>query len=59
MFFQLKLHHKVVLHPRHFGPGVMKTVKNRLYSEVEGSSSEKYGLVIAITVRSFALVSIL
>ena len=38
-----------VLHPRYFGPQLMDTVKQKLFSEVEGTCTGKYGFVIAVT----------
>lgn len=38
-----------MLHPKYFGPQLMETVKQKLYTEVEGTSSGKYGFVIAVT----------
>lgn len=49
MFFHIQLEHEVLLHPRYFGPQLMETVKQKLFSEVEGTCTGKYGFVIAIT----------
>ena len=38
-----------MLHPRYFGPQLMDTVKQKLFSEVEGTCTGKYGFVIAVT----------
>lgn len=38
-----------MLHPRYFGPQLMETVKQKLYTEVEGTCTGKYGFVIAVT----------
>lgn len=46
---QISLEHEILLHPRYFGPQLMDTVKQKLYSEVEGTCTGKYGFVIAVT----------
>lgn len=38
-----------MLHPKYFGPQLMETVKQKLYTEVEGTCTGKYGFVIAVT----------
>lgn len=38
-----------MLHPRYFGPQLLDTVKQKLYTEVEGTCTGKYGFVIAVT----------
>lgn len=38
-----------MLHPRYFGPQLLETVKQKLYTEVEGTCTGKYGFVIAVT----------
>lgn len=49
MFYHLSLEHEICLHPRYFGPNLMETVKQKLFSEVEGICTGKYGFVIAVT----------
>ncbi|XP_023319602.1 DNA-directed RNA polymerase II subunit RPB7 [Eurytemora carolleeae] len=49
MFYHISLDHEIVLHPRYFGPQLMDTVKQKLFTEVEGTCSGKYGFVIAVT----------
>ena len=49
MFYHIALDHEVQLHPRYFGPQLMDTVKQKLFSEVEGTCTGKYGFVIAVT----------
>ncbi|CAH0389311.1 unnamed protein product [Bemisia tabaci] len=46
---QISLEHEILLHPRYFGPQLFDTVKAKLYSEVEGTCTGKYGFVIAVT----------
>lgn len=46
---QISLEHEILLHPKYFGAQLMETVKQKLYTEVEGTSSGKYGFVIAVT----------
>ncbi len=38
-----------MLHPQYFGPKLLDTVKQKLFSEVEGTCTGKYGFVIAVT----------
>jgi len=49
MFYHVSLDHEVLLHPRYFGPSLLSVVKQKLFSEVEGTCSGKYGFVIAVT----------
>ena len=49
MFFHLALEHEVCLHPKHFGANLNETIKNKLFSEVEGTCTGKHGFVIAVT----------
>lgn len=49
MFYHLELHHKLSLHPRYFGDQLVETVKQKLFCDVEGTCTGKYGFVIAIT----------
>lgn len=46
---QISLEHEILLHPKYFGPQLMETVKQKLYTEVEGTCTGKYGFVIAVT----------
>ena len=34
MFFHISLEHEILLHPRYFGPQLLETVKQKLFSEV-------------------------
>nr|CAD7594566.1 unnamed protein product [Timema genevievae] len=45
----ISLEHEILLHPRYFGPQLLETVKQKLYTEVEGTCTGKYGFVIAVT----------
>lgn len=38
---QISLEHEILLHPRYFGPQLLDTVKQKLYTEVEGTCSGK------------------
>ena len=49
MFFHICLDHEIMLAPRYFGPQLMDTVKQKLFTEVEGTCTGKYGFVIAVT----------
>lgn len=49
MFYHVSLEHEILLHPRYFGPNLLDIVKRKLYTEVEGTCTGKYGFVIAVT----------
>ncbi|CAO2584586.1 DNA-directed RNA polymerase II subunit RPB7, partial [Lemmus lemmus] len=49
LFLQISLEHEILLHPRYFGPNLLNTVKQKLFTEVEGTCTGKYGFVIAVT----------
>ncbi|XP_015781249.1 DNA-directed RNA polymerase II subunit RPB7 [Tetranychus urticae] len=49
MFYHIALEHEVQLHPKYFGPQLLDVVKQKLFSEVEGSCTGKYGFIIAVT----------
>lgn len=49
MFYHISLEHEILLHPRYFGPLLMDTVRQMLFTEVEGTCTGKYGFVIAVT----------
>ncbi|CAO1407974.1 unnamed protein product [Diamesa serratosioi] len=49
MFYHISLEHEILLHPRYFGPQLLDTVRQKLYTEVEGTCTGKYGFVIAVT----------
>jgi DNA-directed RNA polymerase II subunit RPB7 len=49
MFYHLSLEHEILLHPKYFGPNLLETLKQKLFTEVEGSCSGTYGFVIAVT----------
>lgn len=46
---EISLEHEILLHPRYFGPNLLNTVKQKLFTEVEGTCTGKYGFVIAVT----------
>uniref|UniRef100_A0A8W8I0R4 RNA polymerase Rpb7-like N-terminal domain-containing protein n=1 Tax=Magallana gigas TaxID=29159 RepID=A0A8W8I0R4_MAGGI len=46
---QVSLEHEILLHPRYFGPNLLNIVKQKLFTEVEGTCTGKYGFVIAVT----------
>ncbi|MXQ90722.1 hypothetical protein E5288_WYG016086 [Bos mutus] len=48
-FRSISLEHEILLHPRYFGPNLLNTVKQKLFTEVEGTCTGKYGFVIAVT----------
>jgi len=43
------MEHEILLHPQYFGPKLLDTVKQKLFTEVEGTCTGKYGFVIAVT----------
>uniref|UniRef100_A0A8W8HZI9 DNA-directed RNA polymerase II subunit RPB7 n=1 Tax=Magallana gigas TaxID=29159 RepID=A0A8W8HZI9_MAGGI len=49
MFYHVSLEHEILLHPRYFGPNLLNIVKQKLFTEVEGTCTGKYGFVIAVT----------
>ncbi|KAG8199932.1 DNA-directed RNA polymerase II subunit RPB7, partial [Stegodyphus mimosarum] len=49
MFYHISLEHEILLHPRYFGPQLLETVKQKLFTEVEGTCTGKHGFVIAVT----------
>lgn len=42
MLFQISLEHEILLHPRYFGPQLMDTVRQMLFTEVEGTCTGKW-----------------
>uniref|UniRef100_T1IUK5 DNA-directed RNA polymerase II subunit RPB7 n=1 Tax=Strigamia maritima TaxID=126957 RepID=T1IUK5_STRMM len=49
MFYHIPLEQEILLHPRYFGPNLLQTVMQKLYTEVEGTCTGTYGFVIAVT----------
>lgn len=49
MFYHIPLEHEICLHPKYFGPDLLETVKRKLFNEVEGTCTGKYGFVVAVT----------
>ena len=49
MFYHIALEKEILLHPRYFGPQLLETVKQKLFTEVEGNCTGKYGFVVAVT----------
>lgn len=41
IIFQISLEHEILLHPRYFGPQLLETVKQKLFTEVEGTCTGK------------------
>ena len=47
MFYHISLDHEIMLHPRYFGPQLMDTVKQKLFTEVEGTcTGSMHGIII-------------
>ena len=42
MFYHISLDHEIMLHPRYFGPQLMDTVKQKLFTEVEGTCTGQF-----------------
>ncbi|KAH9286326.1 DNA-directed RNA polymerase II subunit RPB7 [Echinococcus granulosus] len=49
MFYHMQLEHEILLHPKYFGPNLIETVKAKLFSDIEGTCSGKYGFIVAVT----------
>lgn len=49
MFYHISLEHEISLHPQYFGPKLLETIKQKLFNEVEGTCTGKYGFVVAVT----------
>nr|CDS33841.1 DNA directed rna polymerase II 19 kDa polypeptide [Hymenolepis microstoma] len=49
MFYHIQLEHEILLHPKYFGPNLIQTVKAKLFSDVEGTCTGKYGFIVAVT----------
>lgn len=49
MFFHITMNHEIDLHPKYFGEQLIDTVKTKLFCDVEGTCTGRYGFVIAIT----------
>uniref|UniRef100_A0A915EZ64 DNA-directed RNA polymerase II subunit RPB7 n=1 Tax=Echinococcus canadensis TaxID=519352 RepID=A0A915EZ64_9CEST len=45
----MQLEHEILLHPKYFGPNLIETVKAKLFSDIEGTCSGKYGFIVAVT----------
>eukprot|EP01137_Pigoraptor_chileana_P006306 Opistho-2@50517 len=48
MFYYLTLSHDVLLHPQYFGPMLKQTLRQKLYSEVEGTCKGEFGWIIMV-----------
>ncbi|KAJ3410772.1 DNA-directed RNA polymerase II subunit [Chytridiales sp. JEL 0842] len=48
MFFLKQLHHTILLHPQNFGPRMREFLTKRLYDEVEGTCSGRFGYIISV-----------
>ena len=58
MFYHISLNHEIMLHPRYFGPQLMDTVKQKLFTEVEGtctgeSRDIRHGTVPSVTYLAY------
>ena len=48
MFYLKQLTHTINLHPQFFGPQIQNFLVQRLYDEVEGTCSGRYGYIISV-----------
>jgi DNA-directed RNA polymerase II subunit RPB7 len=48
MFFLKKLEHRILLHPGFFGGQLKDFIRQKLYEEVEGTCTGRYGYIIAV-----------
>ncbi|CAO3618566.1 unnamed protein product [Mucor fragilis] len=48
MFFLKELTHTISLHPSYFGPNMQGQLKDKLYADVEGTCTGRYGYVITV-----------
>lgn len=45
---QKELTHRILLHPSYFGPRMTKFLESKLYADVEGTCSGRFGYIIAV-----------
>ncbi|KAL7423367.1 DNA-directed RNA polymerase II subunit [Cryptotrichosporon argae] len=48
MFFLRQLSHTILLHPSYFGAQLEEFLRTKLYEDVEGTCSSKYGYIISV-----------
>ncbi|KAI9264455.1 RNA polymerase Rpb7 [Sporodiniella umbellata] len=48
MFFLKELSHTITLHPSYFGPNMQDKIREKLYTDVEGTCSGRYGYVVTV-----------
>ncbi|CAO3609638.1 unnamed protein product [Cunninghamella blakesleeana] len=48
MFFLKELNHTITLHPSYFGPNMQFKLKDKLYADVEGTCSGRFGYIITV-----------
>ncbi|EIW68572.1 hypothetical protein TREMEDRAFT_71846 [Tremella mesenterica DSM 1558] len=48
MFFLRELTHTILLHPSYFGSQLEEYLRQKLYEDVEGTCSGKYGYIISV-----------
>ncbi|KAH7344194.1 RNA polymerase Rpb7 [Rhizoctonia solani] len=48
MFFIKELTHRILLHPSYFGPRMTQFLESKLYADVEGTCSGRFGYIIAV-----------
>ncbi|CDH53392.1 dna-directed rna polymerase ii subunit rpb7 [Lichtheimia corymbifera JMRC:FSU:9682] len=48
MFFLKELSHTISLHPSFFGPNMHAQLKDKLYADVEGTCSGRFGYIITV-----------
>lgn len=47
-FFQKELSHIISLHPAYLGPNMHKQIREKLYADVEGTCTGRYGYIITV-----------
>ncbi|KAL1933264.1 hypothetical protein VTP01DRAFT_7354 [Rhizomucor pusillus] len=48
MFFLKELSHIISLHPAYLGPNMHKQIREKLYADVEGTCTGRYGYIITV-----------
>ena len=48
ILLQKELSHTITLHPSYFGPNMQDKIREKLYADVEGTCSGRYGYVVTV-----------
>lgn len=54
----MQLEHEILLHPKYFGPNLIETVKAKLFTDVEGTCSGKWGDILVLICRYGFIVAV-